>query len=113
MADEADVLELLRSRLADLEAQQRSRGGTSDPAFWHQLTSWSPGSGPASSARPPNSSRPASDRGRSTAGAALRQLAAGSRPVHRGGPWSGVPLEALRSLDPREVTWLDAQGYAE
>ena len=34
MAENADVLELLRSRLADMEARQRSSGGTSASDFW-------------------------------------------------------------------------------
>ncbi len=38
MAKDADVLELLRSRLADMEARQRSSGGTSASDFWQRMT---------------------------------------------------------------------------
>ncbi|TQM54586.1 HNH endonuclease signature motif containing protein [Humibacillus xanthopallidus] len=59
MAENADVLELLRSRLADLETRQRSGVGTSATDFWHRLTGGMP-SGPSGPSAPDTSSATAS-----------------------------------------------------
>src|SRR6478735_7301899 len=47
MAKDADVLELLRSRLADMEARQRSSGSTSASDFWERMTGGMPSSATA------------------------------------------------------------------
>ena len=46
MASDADVLELLKSRLADMEARQRSSGSTSASDFWQRISGGMP-SGPS------------------------------------------------------------------
>jgi hypothetical protein len=100
MAENADVLELLRSRLADLETRQRSSGSTSASDFWQRLTRGMP-SGP--SVPDAESAGAAGKRRRRS-----RRLAPESRPLWSGhGPWAEVPAERLASLDPRALLPLD------
>ena len=104
MANDADVLELLRSRLADLEARQRSSGGTSASDFWQRLTGGMP-SGPSA---PDAESTAGKPRRRS------RRLAPEARPLWAGhGPWADEPVDCLASLDPRALVPIDEVGYAE
>ena len=99
MAENADVLELLRSRLADLEARQRCGGGRSASDFWQRLTSGMP-SGPSASDAPSATAGSSATAGRR----ASRRVAPEVRPVTTpGGPWSGLSAQVLESLDPREL----------
>ncbi|GAA2739925.1 hypothetical protein GCM10009868_00030 [Terrabacter aerolatus] len=78
------MLELLRSRLADMEARQRSRGGTSARDFWERFAGRMPSPSSASDAcsAPAGS---ADGKGRRQA----RRVAPETRPVTAGhGPWS-------------------------
>ena len=105
MATEPTTLELLRSRLTDLEARQRSTGGAAEGGFWESF------SGRASSPeREPS--------GRSTRSTAQgRRVAPHARPAPPpGGPWSGLALEdgdGLEGLDLRRLPRLDAAGYEQ
>src|SRR5829696_7735062 len=118
MAKETDVVELLRSRLADLEARQRTSGGTSDPGFWERFASPAPTRDSAecgAAAGVPAGVGTGGSGGRSTRGSRRRRPEAPeARPVNPGyGPWSGLPLELLLTLDPQQVPWQDAAGYDE
>ncbi len=99
MAGDADVLELLRSRLADMESRQRSSGGTSASDFWERFAGRMPS--------PPS----AHDAASAPAGTAAhkghggrRRVAPQSRPVTVAhGPWSELAPEAAESLDLRAL----------
>ena len=92
MAEDADVLELLRSRLADLEARQRATGGTSAHDFWERFT----GSPAPSADESCAATGAAAGKGRRRA----RRVAPESRPVTAAhGPWSGWSAESLEALD--------------
>src|SRR6478609_7503839 len=105
MAGEPSMLELLRSRLTDLEARQRATGGAAEGGFWERFA----GSMPS----PPSESDARSAR----AGRRARRLAPAARPERRAsGPWSGlaaVDADSLEQLDLRHPTWLDAAGYEQ
>src|SRR3954468_3059893 len=96
MAGDADELELLRSRLADMEARQRSTGGTSASDFWERFA----GRMPSPPSAPDAASTPAGEairKGR----ARRRRVAPQSRPVTSAhGPWSELVAESTESLDP-------------
>ena len=105
MGNTPDVLELLRSRLADLEAHQRSGSDASARAFWDRFLGGVPSASPSGSGSSDASGRP---RGRS------RTVAPESRPASRGhGPWSDVPPETLASLDARDYRWQDSASYEQ
>ena len=99
------MLELLRSRLTDLEARQRATGGAAEGGFWERFA----GSMPS----PPSESDARSAR----AGRRARRLAPAARPERRAsGPWSGLAAadaDSLEQLDLRHPTWLDAAGYEQ
>ncbi|WP_461004794.1 hypothetical protein, partial [Terrabacter terrigena] len=100
MAPEPSTLELLRSRLTDLEARQRATGGASDARFRRRFF----GRMPSASSQPSASS--------ARGGVRARRLAPEARPVcSPRGPWAGVPVEELESIDLLDVRWLDAAGY--
>src|SRR6478736_8538998 len=105
MAGEPSMLELLRSRLTDLEARQRATGGAAEGGFWERFA----GSMPS----PPSESDARSAR----AGRRARRLAPAARPERRAsGPWSGLAAadaDSLEQLDLRHPTWLDAAGYEQ
>ncbi|MGO4664023.1 DUF222 domain-containing protein [Terrabacter sp. 2TAF16] len=105
MAGEPTMLELLRSRLTDLEARQRATGGAAEGGFWERFA----GSMPS----PPSESDARSAR----AGRRARRLAPAARPERRAsGPWSGLAAadaDSLEQLDLRHPTWLDAAGYEQ
>jgi hypothetical protein len=95
MAGDADVLELLRSQLADMEARQRSSGGTSASDFWERFAGRmpSPPSAPDASCAPLGDASRAGRRRR-------RRVAPESRPVTAAhGPWSEWSGESLEALD--------------
>src|SRR6476646_1602521 len=98
MAGEPTMLELLRSRLTDLEARQRATGGVAEGGFWERFA------GRVASARPAPDVR--ADRpGRRT-----RPVAPAARPEPRmAGPWSGLThaeAGSLEQLDLRHPSWL-------
>ena len=96
------MLELLRSRLTDLEARQRATGGASERGFWERFAGRMPS--------PPSEPDARSAR----AGRRTTRVAPEARPTSRPrGPWAGLPPEALDSLDLLNVQWLDAAGYEE
>ncbi|MFD1053634.1 HNH endonuclease signature motif containing protein [Terrabacter terrigena] len=100
MDPEPSTLELLRSRLTDLEARQRATGGASERGFQLRFS----GRMPSASSEPFASSV----RG----GVRARRLAPEVRPSGGPrGPWAGVPVEELESIDLLDVRWLDAAGY--
>src|SRR6478736_2616354 len=105
MAGEPSMLELLRSRLTDLEARQRATGGAAEGGFWERFA----GSMPS----PPSESDARSAR----AGRRARRLAPAARPERRAsGPWSGLAAadaDSLEQLDLRHPSWLDAAGYEQ
>src|SRR6476620_10745350 len=95
MAGDADVLELLRSQLADMEARQRSSGGTSASDFWERFAGRmpSPPSAPDASCAPLGDASRAGRRRR-------RRVAPESRPVTAAhGPWSEGSGESLEARD--------------
>ena len=77
MAPEPSTLELLRSRLADLEARQRAAGGASEPEFWERFA----GRMPSPPSAPDASTAHRGKGRREAAGAAGR---AGVTAGHRG-----------------------------
>ena len=105
MAPEPSTLELLRSRLADLEARQRAAGGASEPEFWERFA----GRMPSLSSKPdtpsatdtwttPDALSAPAGKGRRR----TRRVAPESRPVTVAqGPWSELSAESLDSLDLR------------
>src|SRR6476620_1927486 len=95
MAGDADVLELLRSQLADMEARQRSSGGTSASDFWERFAGRmpSPPSAPDASCAPLGDASRAGRRRR-------RRVAPESRPVTAAqGRWCGCWGQSLEALD--------------
>src|SRR3954471_11223480 len=107
MAEDADVLELLRSRLADLEARQRSSGGTSASDFWERFA----GSVPSRPSAP--DAAPAGKATRKGHGR-RRRMAPQSRPVtSTHGPWSELSAEGLDSLDLRALQPLSEAEWHE
>ncbi|WP_235508535.1 HNH endonuclease signature motif containing protein [Terrabacter sp. Root85] len=105
MAGEPTMLELLRSRLTDLEVRQRATGGAAEGGFWGRFAGRVPS--------PP--SEPAALTARAVRRA--RRVAPSARPAPWvAGPWSGLaPAQAdsLEQLDLRHPTWLDAAGYEQ
>jgi hypothetical protein len=118
MAPNTDALELLRSRLADMEARQRATGGTSASDFWQAISGGMPSASSASDARSAAASHgaaaatstgtssdnetppPAGRRGRR----ASRRVAPDARPVTSPcGPWSELSEDQLEALDPHDV----------
>ncbi len=126
MAPDPTTLELLRSRLTDLEARQRATGGVAERAFWEQVTG-GPGSTSASGSVSRSTSGSASATPYPTASVASsgtsasarrparpRREAPQARPAPIGaGPWAGLPPESLASLGAEGLSWLDAAGYDE
>ncbi|MGO4604459.1 DUF222 domain-containing protein [Terrabacter sp. 2YAF2] len=111
MAPEPSTLELLRSRLADLEARQRAAGGASEPEFWERFAGRmpSPSTAPAASTAPDASTAPVGKGRRRT-----RRVAPESRPVTAPqGPWSELSAESLDSLDLREMKPLSEAEWHE
>jgi len=117
MAPEPSTLELLRSRLADLEARQRAAGGASEPEFWERFAGRMPS--PSSKPDTPSAtdtwttpdalSAPAGKGRRRT-----RRVAPESRPVTVAqGPWSELSAESLDSLDLREMKPLTEAEWHE
>jgi hypothetical protein len=91
MTPEPSTLELLRSRLADLEARQRAAGGASEPGFWERFAGRMPS---------PPSASDASTAPRGKGRRRTRRVAPESRPVTAAhGPWSELSAESLASLD--------------
>src|SRR5690242_3584938 len=136
MVPEPSMLELLRSRLTDLEARQRAAGGVAERGFWESFT----GRMPSASSQPPAHSagpagrtaeaagcaasasteareragigRPESAERLARAGAMARPVSPAARPkVRPSGPWADLAPEALDSLDLDRVQWLDEAGY--
>src|SRR4051794_38494462 len=109
MAGDADVLELLRSRLADMEARQRSSGGTSASDFWERFA----GRMPSPPSAPDAASAPAWEASRKRRGRRHR-VAPQSRPVTSAhGPWCELRAESAESLDPRAVQPLSEAQWHE
>src|SRR4051812_13749372 len=109
MAGDADVLELLRSRLADMEARQRSSGGTSASDFWERFA----GRMPSPPSAPDAASAPAGEASRKGRGRRHR-VAPRSRPVTSAhGPWCELKVESAESLDPRAVQPLSEAQWHE
>ena len=109
MAPDPTTLELLRSRLADLETRQRAAGGVAERGFWDRVTGRRGGPPPDASAAASSTPGSASRRARMS-----RRVAPDARTTPRvRGPWADVPPEQLASLDPRAMPWLDAAGYEE
>ncbi len=106
MDPDPTMLELLRSRLTDLEARQRAAGGVAERGFWDRITQASATRSSSSSA----TSAP-SVAGRGTRG--RRSHDHDARIDAGGGPWATLPPGSLASLDPRALPWLDAAGYDE
>ncbi|MHA3838290.1 hypothetical protein ACXR8F_21465, partial [Terrabacter sp. AAH1] len=105
MASEPSTLELLRSRLADLEERQRAAGGVAEAGFW-QLFSGRMPSAPSQ----PAASEPGG-RGRVRAAARVAPEArVASRPR---GAWAGWSAEQLEAVDLLAMPWLDMAGYEE
>ncbi|MFM6849635.1 MAG: DUF222 domain-containing protein [Terrabacter sp.] len=101
MTPEPSTLELLRSRLADLEARQRASGGACEGGFWEGLSGRMPSE--ASSCAPAR-------RGRIK----TRREAPAARPAAEPrGAWAGLTAEELDSIDLRDVRWTDASGFEE
>ncbi|MBW8732663.1 MAG: hypothetical protein JF622_17310, partial [Terrabacter sp.] len=105
MAGEPTMLELLRSRLTDLEARQRATGGAAEGGFWERFA------GRVASPQPEPDARP--DR----AGTRARRVAPAARPEPGvAGPWAGLThaeAGSLEQLDLRHPAWLDAAGYEQ
>ncbi|GGM88284.1 hypothetical protein GCM10009721_11630 [Terrabacter tumescens] len=103
------MLELLRSRLADLEARQRTTGGTSARDFWERFTGSSASSADESCA----TAGAGAGKGRGRA----RRVAPESRPVTAAhGPWAGwsvESLERLEALDPDTMRPLTEAEWRE
>lgn len=109
MAEDADVLELLRSRLADLEARQRSSGGTSASDFWERFA----GRVPSPSSTPDACSTPTGTATRK-GHRRPRRVAPEARPVTEGhGPWAGLSAESLGALDPHSLRPLSEAEWHE
>ncbi|GAA2158647.1 uncharacterized protein DUF222 [Humibacillus xanthopallidus] len=114
MAENADVLELLRSRLADMETRQRSSGGTSASDFWQRIARGTPtgtsasgssasGTSASGSSASDESSAPGAPSGQRRRRAS-RRVAPDARPVSSPcGPWSELSADELEALDPYEV----------
>ena len=100
------MLELLRSRLVDLETRQRAVGGTVDSAFWKRDGEGMPSSSSAGS--PASSTRP----GRTPqAGGKTPRVAPVARPrPEPRGPWAGTPAGDLEPGD-LDLPPLDRAGY--
>lgn len=131
MAPDPMTLELLRSRLADLEARQRAAGGVAERAFWERLagsdatgsgssvmaTGARAGSRPAGAAGSRGSTGSAGSSATEQRQARSARTASGARPgPSAGGPWAALTadsLDSLASLDARGLPWLDAAGYDE
>lgn len=107
MAEEEDVVEQLRSRLAHLEARQRATGSTAEPGFWDRVAAAAKeaegleqGSGGGPAPRP-RTQRP-------------RPLAPASRPpVEVSGPWAGVSPEGVEAADPARLEWSGESEMAD
>lgn len=99
------MLELLRSRLTDLEARQRATGGAAEGGFWERFAGRMPS--------PPSEPDARSAR----AGRRARRVAPAARPERRAaGPWSGLAAadgDSLEQLDLRHPRWLDAGDYEQ
>ncbi|MER7073219.1 DUF222 domain-containing protein [Terrabacter sp. NPDC000476] len=106
MARESETLELLRSRLAAMEADQHSRAEGVPSPFWEGLAVGMPAPSRAADA----GTAPASDGDNATAARQskkepkarqrARQIAPDTRPVQRGhGPFSDVPLERIHGAE--------------
>ena len=113
MATEPTTLELLRSRLTDLEARQRATGGAAEGGFWERFS----GRVPSPPSRTTGPSARAGARAGALAGARGRRVAPHVRPEPRpSGLWSGLALDdadALEALDLRRMPRLDAAGYEQ
>ncbi|KJK13868.1 HNH endonuclease [Terrabacter sp. 28] len=102
MAPEPSTLELLRSRLADLEERQRAAGGVAEAGFWQLF----PGRMPSAS----SGSRAPSARGR----VKTRREAPAARPAAQPrGAWAGLTAEELDSIDLRDVRWTDPPDFEQ
>ncbi|GAA2471239.1 hypothetical protein GCM10009858_05750 [Terrabacter carboxydivorans] len=102
------MLELLRGRLADMVARQRSSGGTSASDFWERFAGRmpSPSSEPDACSEPPGSSNGSRRQ--------ARRVAPETRPVTAAhGPWSEWSSESLAALDPGNVRPLTEAEWRE
>ncbi|WP_343994520.1 HNH endonuclease signature motif containing protein [Terrabacter terrae] len=87
MSPEPSMLELLRSRLTDLEARQRAAGGVAEHGFWDGFAGRMP--------------------------SAPSQPRAGSAPGSSGPEGSHQSVVSLEPLALDNVQWLDEAGYEE
>src|SRR5690242_15270801 len=120
MAPEPSMLELLRSRLTDLEARQRATGGVAEHGFWERFAGRMPSAPSQPSAASAGSAFTAArdhaartgrheQAGRPGPGQAARLARAGAtaRPVapatraqvRPNGPWADLAPDRLESLD--------------
>ncbi|WP_345506348.1 hypothetical protein, partial [Terrabacter aeriphilus] len=110
MARESETLELLRSRLAALEADQHSRAADAPSPFWTGMTVGVPAPSPAATASTAtdtdattNTTSAPQGKPEPRAHQRARQIAPEIRPVQRGhGPFSDVPLERLQNVESLE-----------
>ncbi len=102
MAPDAPTLELLRSRLADLEARQRAAGGVAEGGFWAGLS----GRMPSGSCEPAVPSGPRRVK--------TRREAPAARPAAQPrGAWAGLTADELESIDLRAVRWTDPVDFEQ
>lgn len=114
MADDVDVVEQLRGRLAHLEARQRATGSTAEPRFWDRVVSGvASDADPTSKAACQGSSTGAAHRGARTRPGLPRRLAPHARKQTNGsGPWSEVSQATLEVVDPAQLA-LSSEGDAD